>query len=434
MKRGVLVSVVIAVVLSTGALLAAGTPAGAQSSTTTAGGEPIKVAFIYPDLSKLQGSGFVVDVGDPEAQANAFVDALNDKGGINGRPVELSTYSYDVLAPDVLAAQRAVCLSATEDDKVMVVLAQALFDDPVLCVTKQHKTPLVTQTGTSTELIKRSEGRLFTTNLSWANDLKTGSQVFGKSLKGKTVGIIHLDESGLAADVETGLIKPLAKQGVRVAEKVVLPGTGSDETTAAIPAAIERLRTAGVDALFLAVNSYVASIFLTQTEQAGYHPTYYATDLDEVSTNIVPGLSPKGSMTGAQGVTWRKTGAAEAGETPVAFDEQCRTTYEEQSGKKGPAFGSDEYGSVAGTCALVGLFESAATKAGSKLTGASFVKALSTLRDFDIGGGAKGSYGPGRYDAPDAIRKLKLKESCTAPDSEGKSCWVPVGKVIPFEH
>ena len=107
----------------------------------------------------------------------------------------------------------------------MVVLSQVIFEDPILCVTKQHKTPLIVQTGTSTELIKRSEGRLFTTNLSWANDLLSGAQTFGKSLKGKTVGIIHLDESGLAADVETGLVKPLAKQGVKVTEKVVVPST-----------------------------------------------------------------------------------------------------------------------------------------------------------------------------------------------------------------
>ena len=200
------------------------------------------------------------------------------------------------------------------------------------------------------------------------------------------------------------------------------------------PAAIERLRTAGVDALFLAVNSYAASIFLTQTEQAGYHPTYYATDLDEVSTNIVPGLSPKGAMSGAQGVTWRNTGAAETGESPVAFDEACKATYEKETGKKAPAFGSDEYGGIAGSCALVKLFELAATKAGTKLSGATFVKALSGLKDFELGGGAKGSYGPKRYDAPDAIRKLKIKESCTAPSSEGKSCWVPVGKAIPFAH
>ena len=333
-------------------MLAAGAPAGAES-TTTVGGEPIKVAYIYPDLAKLKGTGFVVDVGDPEAQANAFADALNARGGINGRKVELKTYSYDVLASDVLAVQRAACLSATEDDKAMVVLSQVIFDDPILCVTKQHKTPLVVQTGTSTELINRSQGRLFTTNLSWANDLRTGVQMFGKSLKGKTVGVIHLDESGLAADVETGLVKPLAKLGVQVKEKVVLPNSSIDETTAAIPAAIERLRTAGVDALFLAVNSYTASIFLNQTVQAGYHPTYYATDLDEVSTNLVPGLSPKGAMTGAQGVTWRGTGAAETGESPVAFDEQCKQTYEQQTGKKVPAFGSDEYSVVAGSCAAV---------------------------------------------------------------------------------
>ena len=140
--------------------------------------------------------------------------------------------------------------------------------------------------------------------------------------------------------------------------------------TAAIPAAIERLRTTGVDALFLTVNSYAASIFLTQAEQAGYHPTYYATDLDEVSTNLVPGLSPKGAMTGAQGVTWRGTGAAETGESPVAFDEECKQTYEKETGTKVPAFGSDEYGAVGGRpSALVKLFELAAAKAGSDLTG-----------------------------------------------------------------
>ena len=72
-------------------MLAVGAPAGAQS-TTTAGGEPIKVAYIYADLSKLKGTGFVVDFGDPEAQVTAFVDDT-ERGGRHQR-TQGRTLSY----------------------------------------------------------------------------------------------------------------------------------------------------------------------------------------------------------------------------------------------------------------------------------------------------------------------------------------------------
>ena len=65
MKRGLLISAVLAVALSTSVSSTVGAPAGAQS-TTTADGEPIKVVDIYADLTKLKGTGFVVDFGDPE--------------------------------------------------------------------------------------------------------------------------------------------------------------------------------------------------------------------------------------------------------------------------------------------------------------------------------------------------------------------------------
>lgn len=430
MKKVVVAGIAIVVA----AMLGVGAPAGAQSGSTPAEAEPIKVAFLYPDLSKLKGTGFVIEAGDTAAQAKAYVDALNARDGINGRPVELSLHSYDVLASDLLAEQRAACLAATEDEKAMVVLSPSIFDDPILCVTRQHKTPLIVQNGTSTELVDSSRGRLFTTNFIWDNALRSGVQAFGKSLKGKTIGIVRLDEAGLADDVENGLSKPLEAKGMEVAEEVVLPGLGGSETTAAIPAAIERLRIAGVDALFIASNSYVTSIFLTQAAQAGYEPTYLATDFAEASTNLLARLSPPGAMSDAQGVSWRSTGDAEVGDPPAAFDQECMQTYVARSGETAPQYGDDEYSAVVATCALFNLFDLAATAAGENLNPSSFVRSLRRLQEFDLGGGAKGSFGPKRFDAPNAIRNLKIEESCTAPGGRGKPCWVPAGDFVPFKR
>ena len=430
MKRVVTAGIAIVVA----AMLGVGAPAGAQSEPTRDDAEPIKVAFVYPDLSQLKGTGFVIDAGDTAAQAEAYVDALNDRGGINGRPIELSLHSYDVLASDLLAAQRAACLAATEDEKAMVVLAPSIFDDPILCVTRQHKTPLIVQNGTSTELVNSSDGRLFSTNFTWEHAFRSAVQAFGERLKGKTIGIVRLDEAGLADDVANGLTKPLKAKGMEIAEEVVLPGLGGSETTAAIPTAIERLRNAGVDALFIGTNSYVTSIFLAQAAQAGYEPTYLATDFAEASTNLLARLSPPGAMTGAQGVSWRSTGDAEVGQAPAAFDEQCMQTYVARSGTSAPPYGDDEYNAVVATCALFNLFDLAATAAGSNLNQKSFVRSLSRLRDFDLGGGTSGSFGPKRFDAPNTIRDLKIDESCTAPGGRGKPCWVPAGDFVPFKR
>ncbi len=145
----------------------------ASASTRTAPSAPtpgvtastIKVGYIYPDTENLPAGFTLPDTGSQVDQAKAFVDDLNQRGGINGRKVELKTYKFSLTA-DALADMRAQCLKATEDDKVFAVLTPSFFADPVLCVTQQHKTPMILEGGTTQEVIDKSKGLLYLTNFS----------------------------------------------------------------------------------------------------------------------------------------------------------------------------------------------------------------------------------------------------------------------------
>jgi branched-chain amino acid transport system substrate-binding protein len=79
-----------------------GEAGGGQTAPADGGGEPIVIGAIF-DLS-----GATADVGTPFADGvQAYVDWLNNDGGIEGRPVELlsADYAYDVANAEQLYSQ-----------------------------------------------------------------------------------------------------------------------------------------------------------------------------------------------------------------------------------------------------------------------------------------------------------------------------------------
>ena len=117
-------------------------PGGATAQGVTA--STIKVGFSYIDLATLAKSGIIkVDHGPYEQIAKVLVDDINARGGINGRKLVLVTAKYSPIGNE---EQLAACTKLTQDDKVFAVL-DGLLGDNNLCITQQHSTILVGQTG-----------------------------------------------------------------------------------------------------------------------------------------------------------------------------------------------------------------------------------------------------------------------------------------------
>ena len=89
-------------------------------------------------------SAFVDSIYVNQQQAyQAFIDDINENGGINGRKI-VPVFKY--ICPLQPAAAVAACTSLTDDTKVFAVIG-SMYDptgDAQLCVAKQHKTVLIT--------------------------------------------------------------------------------------------------------------------------------------------------------------------------------------------------------------------------------------------------------------------------------------------------
>ena len=75
----------------------------------------------------------------------AFISAVNDKGGINGRKIVPDFKTYCPLTPtSELSVQ--ICTAFTDDDKVFAVIGNvgdAGQDDAIItCLAKKHQTPV----------------------------------------------------------------------------------------------------------------------------------------------------------------------------------------------------------------------------------------------------------------------------------------------------
>ena len=102
--------------------------------------DSIKIAYTFVDAELLRDLGIPIFHGPYGEFMEAFVDDLNDNGGINGRTVELTNIPYNPAGGN--AASLAACAQATEDLQVFAVLG-GLQAENKLCIVEQHATILV---------------------------------------------------------------------------------------------------------------------------------------------------------------------------------------------------------------------------------------------------------------------------------------------------
>jgi len=128
---------------------------------------------------------------------------------------------YTVTAFGQNASATAGCKQLTETDKVFAIAnILGVYGAPILCVTKDHKTPYLSVDGAVASFYRESEGRLFTAQPSTARtQLNAAARLIALGrLADKKIGVLH--EDGYLTEDNKTLIDYLQGKGYDVTEGV----------------------------------------------------------------------------------------------------------------------------------------------------------------------------------------------------------------------
>jgi ABC-type branched-subunit amino acid transport system substrate-binding protein len=396
--------------------------AGAGATATGVTATTIKIGFLLLDVGNLGKFGAGIGGVTPASQQKnhqAFVDQINLDGGLCGRKITPVFRSFDVTDNNQQLSQ---CAALTEDDKVFaVVSADGLSPTAVSCIVDQHHTFLIIggDTGIPGSVMARSQGRLFTITaagprqmFNWVADLASRQR-----LNGKTVGLLTLDDP---PDVADGSLVPALKQfGVKVADVEKLPANDQGSAASQVPVAVQKMRSAGVDAVFILSGLVSGTAFVQDADNQAWHPSYFVTDWSSEGGNTFVSNMPTdfdGELVTNNDLTIARNG-------PVSAQEQkCSQVYKDRTGQPlGPRPPTSQDGSYLEGQRLCsadlfilgpGLRGAGGNLTYETLSGA--IERLGTVATSYTGGGA---YRPGKHDLGDAVMVGRYDGSC--------KCWVP---------
>lgn len=386
----------------------------------------VKVGFLLLDIaSATRIAGGLTGI-DPEQQrraAQVYVDEINARGGIQGRRIVPEYRTFDVLSRD---DQRAACLELVEDKKVFAVIAAGGFGGPpVLCVTQEHRTPLINLSsgGTPRQYVDRSAGMLFTIfqlgdrqMSSWVAELDARN-----ALRGKAIGILS-DESSDPGDLVIGgsLLPSLRAAGHTVTHRSRL---SADLAVGAgqIGVEVQQMRSKGVEVVLLPAFSTYSSQFVQAAGQQRWSPSWYASDFGNMSSAAIARNMPE-NFEGSLATTVTRVGEETASMAEPSVDRGCRERYERAAKERLPRMKDGEYNNTYGTtlyaCGMIDLLAGAVDASGPTLTRAAFSRSLQAAGSVPLPRFGGGAFRPGKFDAADLVRTVRWHGSCT--------CWKPV--------
>jgi len=389
---------------------------GATGGPTAAGDtSPIKVGFSLFDVGGASKLGFPIGA-DPEWERRAyqaFVDAINAEGGINGRKLVPSYSTYDLTNADT---QQASCLALTQDAHVFAVIGGYNYSAANQCVVESNKTLLVNSNSfTIDELYASGRHLSIFAKGSRMMSLFAGRLGAAGQLKGKKVGV--LDDLGADPTKSTlaALRNAVKANGGTVVREAVLSGdlaSGSSQ----IPVEVSQMRTAGVDVVLFLASPLYGTQFAQQADSQRWTPTYAATDWGANYADVAVQNMPP-SFAGAYSITSVRTGEHRMGTPPPSKAPGCGATFEKYSKTKLPKWGEDNYGLIMQTCDVMRIFAGAARGAGPNLTASTFIAAAQRLGASDQAAWGAGSFGPGKLDFNDQTRINRWSADC--------KCWKP---------
>ena len=395
-------------------------PAGRSASDQGVTATTVRLGIELVDFGGANTLGAGVAGYDTKAQKmyyDRFIDDVNAHGGAGGRRIEPRYYTVDILNPSTFTA---ACNQLIDGDHVFAVTnVLGVYGDPILCVTRQHKTPYLAVDGAISDYYPASQGLLFTVGQSTLRTISNMAYELIRSgeIKGKTVGL--LNEGEYLHDDFAALVDYLKSQNVKVVQQEI---AAVDTSKAAIqlPAAVQAFRAAGVNYVLLMTNSLYATQFVQDAEPTGF-PAYAESDFDyEMAGDSFLSQMPADYFRHAVSITASRVGEYRVNLPEPGPDHDCAAVY---GGEKPTPRSDSNYLNALAACDLVRLFTTGFVRAGLNPTRQTFAKAIASLGKVNLAGVGAASFGPGKTDAPDAVRMDVAYADC--------KCWKPQTGFVP---
>lgn len=384
--------------------------------------DTIKVGVAVPDFEALRAAGVQNYWGDVGVAFEAFIDVINEEGGIHGRRIDPVYVGFDFLRNET---QDTACAELAEDHEVFIVLG-GLLSESNLCLTAVHDTMVMTEAFQTTELRERSNGTVWLSQNA-ADD--AAAEILGSviaesgRLDGKKIAVVangFLDE-GRAGEV---LHETLTGAGYE-ADVITTSAPASDELArdAEGQRIAQRLLVDGVDFVFLVIGGGgLVEHFAT----SGFEPEIADAFLESTLTGLDDRSLLDGAITVApvdDETVWADP-AFRAACVDVVLDANPELEDEFVSLPTGEEQAAGEpfwLNPVRNACVQTMLLKELGEIAGAELTNETFKAALDEIGTVELPGIGRASFdSESKWDGNDEFVLQEYNASLDAIESEGE--------------
>ncbi len=376
----------------------------------------IKVGIVTIDFERLAAIGVDQNRGDTAATYAAPIQAINDRGGILGRQLEIIEESY---LPTDGAEIDAMCTRLTEDSEVFIVVGVIRLDD-VLCYTELHETAVISINQMTQERLERALAPYVT--VQGRTDQRSAESVAAMvdagAFEGETVGVIGFVDADEELYLDT--VAALRDAGIEPVEGLVA-STGGDvqANRSAAGVVFEKFRTEGVT---VTVHASPTAGGLEIAGGLGYESDWIQAPFIAPGVLAAAGVDPA-YVDGMLSIASTSVGTLDQ---PALADDpavaECVATIEERSDEVIDFAIEPEVDNAVtalNACGIATILELALTAAGPDLTNESLATALAGIGDFTIAGYPSASLGPDDFAAAGAGQLVSF--------SAADGAWVVVG-------
>jgi len=353
---------------------------------------------------------------DQEQQWGAYVNDINQHGGVAGRQI---VPVYETYCPIGNTGALNLCTKFTEDDKVFAVIGDFVdfSGDAQTCIARDHHTVLMAFELTRAIIDQAPPGLEV---LPGAVPERRDSILFQllrsqHTLDGKVVGV--LGETTTEALVNSSVVPGLKSLGVRTGSTAVLNIVNSDTSAAQaqLDSFIEKWKSEHADAVFVS-GAQVSSQQFIEKVRARMPNVMLITD--STATDIL-GYGQQEQRSGRRPNPYEGI-VTIGGPTSHEYDvsdnwKYCAAIYQQQTGMVAPDAETvvpgpdgktlDTNGSLNDSCQAVTMFHDIASRVGRDLNNANWVRVVNsygTIRN--LGSGPYASLHSGKYDVDDTFR------------------------------
>ena len=374
--------------------------------------EVIRVGITAIDWDLLAAAGVRFGRTNSADLYVAALEAINARGGINGRTLEAYPEYFLPLGSTEFDA---ACSRLAEDEEVFVVIGQAL-EDQVLCFVELNDTAAIMVSGMAEPLLERAEAPYATLWASLEQQAANLVDVVESTgiLEGATIGVIGSADVGVI-EYQT-IVDGFRDAGYEVVEGLIGDNQSDLAETARDQGIIyERMRTAGVD---FTVSTTGVPLEIANAEEAGYQTDQWLLTIVMTSQGLTDAGVDLRYLDGALAVV--NTPIATAAQPALADDPavaSCIGGLEARAGRELPyELGLETSDLTSGlyACAIATILEAALTAAGPELTNESFQQGLESIGDIALPGYFEASLGPGDLGAAKGLRLVRFDASTGA--------------------